>query len=137
MIVMEKVKGAKIDSYLRQRRSDAERVLSHCAQALDTLHRAGFCHGDFRAPNLLVKEDDDCKICLLDFEWAGPAGRAKYPLMMNHVDIEWPDGAISGGIIQEEHDTCWLQKLRYPNTYIIRTFHSTPFHSFHSPVPFL
>lgn len=117
VVVMEKVEGERIDSYLEQN-SFKEEVLGHCESALEVLHSQELCHGDLRIPNMLVRADR--KICLLDYEWAGIAGEATYPLMMNHVDIEWPDGAVAGGYIQKEHDFYWLQKLRYPLTQIAK-----------------
>ncbi len=102
VVVMEKVEGERIDSY--------QEVLAHCANALEVLHCQELCHCDFRIPNILVQADR--KIYVLDYEWAGTSGQATYPLMMNHVDIEWPDGAVAGGCIEKEHDCHWLQKLK-------------------------
>jgi hypothetical protein len=40
---------------------------------------------------------------LIDFDWAGEAGVAKYPANMN-PDIRWPEGAVDGQLIQKAHD---------------------------------
>lgn len=45
---------------------------------------------------------------MLDFEWAGVMGTAKYPLMMNHIDVEWPEDANPG---KAEHDFYWANRL--------------------------
>ena len=74
------------------------------------MHSAGFCHGDFRSPNILVR--DTGKVCVLDYEWSGAIGTATYPFFMNHVDLTWPEGAVDGQLIQMEHDKYWLEQLK-------------------------
>ncbi|RKP16477.1 hypothetical protein ROZALSC1DRAFT_4069, partial [Rozella allomycis CSF55] len=43
---------------------------------LKNLHEAKFVHGDFRPGNVVVSNS---KVMLLDFDWSGKMGVAKYP----------------------------------------------------------
>jgi len=76
--------------------------------AVRALHAAGFVHGDLRGCNILVAAS---AVSLIDFEWAGLMGTAKYPYFMNHVDIQWPEGAGDGRLVTESHDLWWLNNL--------------------------
>ena len=76
--------------------------------AVHALHAAGFVHGDLRGCNILVAAG---AVSLIDFEWAGNVGKAIYPYFMNHVDIQWPDGAGDGRLVTESHDLWWLSNL--------------------------
>ncbi|BDA45559.1 hypothetical protein COCOBI_07-3460 [Coccomyxa sp. Obi] len=76
--------------------------------AVAALHDARFVHGDLRACNVMV---DEQKVYLVDFEWAGKAGEAKYPFYMNRKDITWPPGATDNQPITKEHDVFWMEKL--------------------------
>ncbi len=73
-----------------------------------------YCHGDFRPPNILV--DNDGRVFVIDFQWAGMQGTAQYPHFMNHAEIEWPKGAEDGRKIEAEHDKHWLHCLE--STYL-------------------
>jgi hypothetical protein len=48
------------------------------------------------------------RVCLLDFDGAGMAGKARYPAFMNRVDLRWPEGAREGGLIDASHDVQML-----------------------------
>lgn len=43
------------------------------------------------------------QVCILDWEWAGKAGEAFYPLTRNRR-AKWPPGSVPGGAIEREHD---------------------------------
>lgn len=74
------------------------------------LPAAVLLHGDPRANNVLIVGDGD-RVCLLDFDWAGPVGQQRYPAFMNHTQIDWPEGASDDELIQMEHDNAWLARL--------------------------
>lgn len=76
--------------------------------AVQVLHEAGFVHGDLRSNNILVVQDS---IHIVDFEWAGIADQARYPIFMNHTELKWPDGASDGLPITQGHALSWLQSL--------------------------
>ena len=39
---------------------------------------------------------------------AGNVDEAKYPMFLNHGEIQWPNGAEEGQPIQFEHDEHWM-----------------------------
>lgn len=51
------------------------------------------------------------QVYLIDLEWAGEVGKAKYPIFMNRTDIEWPPGASDNQPITLEHDVHWMNAL--------------------------
>ena len=71
-----------------QNKDSCRNILNCCEKALKYLHSFGLCHGDFRPSNILVCKDNSIRI--IDFDWAGEAGVAKYPSFMNHSEIKWP-----------------------------------------------
>ncbi|PNW71056.1 hypothetical protein CHLRE_17g744697v5 [Chlamydomonas reinhardtii] len=80
---------------------------AHCAvqQALERAHAAtGMVHGDARPPNCLMRRDKaSWEVRFVDFEWAGPEGKATYPACLN-PDIPWPEGVGYRKQLQREHD---------------------------------
>ncbi|EPZ31380.1 Tyrosine-protein kinase domain-containing protein, partial [Rozella allomycis CSF55] len=71
--------------------------------AIETiLHANNFVHGDLRNSNVLVNNDQD--ICILDFDWAGQTGQARYPIFINIDENLWHSDVRPGGVIREEHD---------------------------------
>lgn len=66
-------------------------------------------HGDMRHNNVMVNTMDS-KVMFVDFDWAGVAGRQRYPPYMNHVNIGWPQGAEDNSVMEQTHDTAALKK---------------------------
>ena len=90
--------------------SAAERASARDAVAL--LHRHGLVFGDLRRPNVLRRGDGGVR--LIDFDWCGKAGEARYPsdINMNEgTDISWHPDVRRGGLIQKEHDVYLLDRL--------------------------
>ena len=73
-------------------------------KAIHFLHSGGFVHGDVRDTNLLVKVDGGLGVLFVDFDWAGKAGEARYPMNVNRADIPRPEGARNGRFIRPEDD---------------------------------
>ncbi|KAG9297842.1 hypothetical protein G9A89_006783 [Geosiphon pyriformis] len=69
--------------------------------AVNMLHSLGFVHGDLRGPNILLGPTDDVK--LIDFEWAGSVGEAKYPESLNQF-VDWHQEAGLHKKIEKSHD---------------------------------
>jgi serine/threonine protein kinase len=83
-------------------------------EILAKLEAGGFVHGDFRANNIMVNPDDEKLAVLVDFDWAGEAGKVHYPLDRNHSRIQWPGepaSAISVGHDQFMLQTQWASLL--------------------------
>ncbi len=95
--------------FLKNNSEERVDVLRQLDNVTTSLHMAGFCHGDLRAPNILVRAR--AKVCVLDFEWSGRLGTATYPFFMNHEEIAWPEGAQDGKLIAKEHDKFWVSAL--------------------------
>ena len=66
-------------------------------------------HGDLRPSNIISCSNTKLGIAVIDYDWAGKANEAKYPLWMNPACI-WPQNASCGQIITADHDNHWLQQ---------------------------
>lgn len=64
-------------------------------------------HGDLRGPNILIQGD---KIRVVDFDWAGKHGVAKYPIALNASET-WADGVDVGCELMKEHDAFMVEQL--------------------------
>lgn len=83
--------------------------------AVRMLHAAGLVFGDLRGPNVLLVED---RVMLIDFNWAGKEGEAKYPgdilLPLERTEIppiKWHPQVKRGGLIKQKHDVFMFSKL--------------------------
>jgi hypothetical protein len=75
---------------------------------LEALKRDDFVHGDLRCNNLLVCSDGTVK--LIDFDWAGKVGSARYPVELNPEAGFHRDASV-GRLISFEHDHYMANKL--------------------------
>jgi hypothetical protein len=70
-------------------------------------------HGDVRRCNIMCRGEaprgGGLDVRFIDFDWAGLAGKAKYPLFMSR-GIPWPDGVEAGKLIMPEHDVELLRR---------------------------
>jgi len=73
-------------------------------EKLIALHQASYVHGDVRDVNVMVKRDGSPEFMLVDFDWAGEIGKARYPMNINRVGISRPDGVHDGEVITADHD---------------------------------
>lgn len=65
-------------------------------------------HGDLRANNMYIRvQDDKVELRILDWDWAGKAGVARYPINLNPA-ANLPGGA--GELIYPEHDRTTIMK---------------------------
>jgi len=94
---------------------------------ITTLHSEGYVHGDFRRCNILVGSVDNQviassssaaaaadRVCVIDFDWSGREGDVTYPGFMNHIDVNWPEGASDNKFIYKAHDLDFMMTYK-PN----------------------
>ena len=77
------------------------RLLTRLEAMLESLEAAGMVHGDFRMANIMVKPGEEEKAKLIDFDWAGAAGNARYPVTRSHC-LGYP--GCAGGLIDADDD---------------------------------
>lgn len=75
-------------------------------------------HGDVRPDNVMVRIKDNAVIDLklIDMDWAGVVGTARYPSLLNTKTIIWPQGVGPGQLLQQAHDLELLQLQVSPDT---------------------
>ena len=85
-----------------------EKVRRKVNSVVQTLHKEGFVHGDIRNVNILVDIEslasDDVAVHVVDFDWAGRIGEARYPIGMNTKTVQRPAGVKSGELITTRDD---------------------------------
>ncbi|KAL5640693.1 hypothetical protein ACGC1H_001243 [Rhizoctonia solani] len=118
MVVME-LTGKSLDNYLDPTGPGLEpsaraQICEDVKTALDLLHANNLVFGDLRPPNVLVVQDNNGSLRgrLVDFEWCGVEGEARYPAGMNQSKkIGWAPGAVKGSRLSKEHDRHMFDKL--------------------------
>ena len=109
MIVMQNIEGAvHLDEVPRPHRPQ---VFDRIREALTLLHDNDFVFGDLRPPNILVTKDYQ-QVKIVDFDWCGKQGIARYPVGGVNREHAWPDGVETNGLIEKVHDEKWLQTLK-------------------------
>lgn len=90
-----------------------QRAQNEILQTISKMHINGYVHGDLRPNNNIIQGTmtNINKITIIDFDWAGKIGEIRYPLYMNHAEIDWPAGASDNELIKPEHDVEMVQKL--------------------------
>jgi hypothetical protein len=76
--------------------------------ALKKLHSQGLVFGDLRPLNVLIVDD---KVVLIDFDWCGKAGEARYPSDIILEGETWHSEVQRGGLINQAHDEYHFYKL--------------------------
>lgn len=99
---MEKIYGSMLNSPV------SAEVKTALKTAVEVMHAKNFVHGDLRPQNIPVVDN---KVCLLDFDWAGNEGTARYPKVLNIRTAYWHSDVSPGGIITKEHDLFQIQLL--------------------------
>ncbi|GJJ11044.1 hypothetical protein Clacol_005275 [Clathrus columnatus] len=119
MVVMEYSQYTRLDSSALRLNDESRRTIKQQVQEIvKKLHAQELVHGDIRQVNILVdkKTLDNPKnilIHLVDFDWAGQAGIAKYPLRINTRSIRRPSDVAGGTLITKSHDLAMIDFLFY------------------------
>ncbi|KAH9935458.1 uncharacterized protein B0H18DRAFT_1082234 [Fomitopsis serialis] len=107
MVVMEYVQG-RSKPYIPDGAREVVR------QAIALLHEHDMVHGDIRPPNILIEGDGDdgwgLRTKIIDFDWAGEAGKVHYPLNLSK-GIRWPPNVVDYGLIDAAHDDEMVTQL--------------------------
>ena len=101
MVIMDYIEGERWPDHPTTQQKDNLRGLAA------KLESTGFVHGDLRAPNILVQGD---RVLAIDFDWAGRAGQARYPIHLNQ-DEKWHADACVGCLIEHSHDSFMVDQL--------------------------
>ncbi|KAJ6463197.1 hypothetical protein C8R47DRAFT_1180344 [Mycena vitilis] len=104
MIVMEYIDGKTVAQLQDKLPQDFAGQLT---EIISVLHNGGYVFGDLRWPNIMVAKKE---VKLIDFDWAGKVGQAKYPIHLAH-NISWPAGVTAMGQIEKAHDLDMLRGL--------------------------
>ena len=80
--------------------------------AIDAIHAKGFVHGDMRDVNIMVNRHNSRDIKIIDWDWAGRIGEARYPHNVNKHSVDRPDGVDSCGEINADHDLSMVELLK-------------------------
>lgn len=104
MIVMEYIDGKTAAQLQNNLPEDFAAQLS---EIVSVLHTGGYVFGDLRLPNIMVAKK---QVKLIDFDWAGKEGLAKYPIHLAR-SIIWPTGVMALGQIKKAHDLDMLHGL--------------------------
>ena len=114
MVIMDELAGQ--DAGCQFKDSDLPlTVIRDIKQALEVLHRENLVFGDVRRPNIVVMQspdkygDNEWHGQLIDFDWSGPVGDARYPLELNPT-IRWAHGVVGGAVILPQHDRDMLDQ---------------------------
>jgi len=91
----------ELDTFENKLGSMAGAVRKKLEKIIDSLQDKKMVHADLRPKNIMIQVDKDRHITmsenepvlsLIDFDWAGTVGEARYPPFLNHR-IRWPTGA--------------------------------------------
>ncbi|KAJ2912118.1 hypothetical protein MD484_g8294, partial [Candolleomyces efflorescens] len=109
MVVMDYIDGEPVD-----KNGVSEVACVAVLKAVRLLHEHGYVHGDIRWPNILIPEgegDEEGRVMLLDFDWAGREGEVRYPHRLSRG--LWVEGVDDGELIRREHDLGMVDRLRF------------------------
>jgi hypothetical protein len=88
------------------------RLLERIEEILDCLGTGGMVHGDLRMANIMLKAGEERKAVLIDFDWAGKAGEARYPITRSD-GLGYPGepgGPIGAGDDRQLYET-WKNRI--------------------------
>ncbi len=101
---MEYIDGPEVD--LQSGNATHKTILQ---DAIGLLHDEGYVFGDLREPNLLLRQD---KLYLIDFDWCGKVGVARYPFDICLDDVMgWHSGVRAYHFMEKVHDTFRMRLL--------------------------
>jgi hypothetical protein len=102
--------------HLKPRTDNTDRLVAEVKLAVEVLHEGGYVHGDIRRGNTMTRrhwsyEKGAKNVLLIDFDWAGLEGQARYPANINYETIRRPQDARYNNLITKEHDNIMVEYL--------------------------
>ncbi len=94
-------------------RDHAQDINVSVSNILKLMRKTQFVHGDFRTTNMLgvlIEGEFSGQVVVIDFDWSGRHGIAKYPNQMN-TTISWPQGCEPGALLDYTHDEAWAARF--------------------------
>lgn len=85
-----------------------QRWYDELSTLMEAFHDAGYLHGDLRDPNILCDGD---RMVLIDFDWGGVAGEAKYPSTRLNEDLT--EGRESQSLLISREDDVRVLKRTF------------------------
>lgn len=115
MVIMERVDGRDAFHHFGSTKAIPSDLLDDVKAAIFILHEANLVFGDMRRPNILIKKEiDRLRALLIDFEWVGEAGQARYPPLLNDSgEITWAEGVCPHGLMKKQHDLDMINLLNH------------------------
>ncbi|KAI0714115.1 hypothetical protein C8Q72DRAFT_206479 [Fomitopsis betulina] len=111
VVVMDYVHGRAVQGVL----TNPAHVAS-LRSAITTLHKHGLVFGDLRKPNVLLMVD---RVVLIDFDWCGKEGEARYPSDILLLDsLDWHGRVERGQLIKKVHDAHLFHSLTNQALYV-------------------
>ncbi|OJT06306.1 hypothetical protein TRAPUB_2838, partial [Trametes pubescens] len=103
VVVMEHVRNAESTESVENEVRMSAKDIAAVRKAVQLLHSNELVFGDLRRPNVLLREDGGP--LLVDFDWCGAAGQARYPLSVNmDCQLQWHPDVDAHELIKYEHD---------------------------------
>ena len=115
MVVMEYMDDYKPLSTFEDRASISTHLQQTVTKLVTSFHGQNLVHGDIRDSNLLVRvKNGELEMKLIDFDWGGRQGVARYPVLVNKFTVTRPLDVIGGQLITTDHDLEMVRNI-FPN----------------------
>lgn len=109
IVVMEFLEDyLNFPDFAKVRQDKFDVACARLRQTVEAMHGAGYVHGDLRECNVMVNLEGEVK--LVDLNWSGKEGSARYPLDIN-TRLDWHQDVKPGGLIKKEHDIFQIDLL--------------------------
>jgi RIO-like serine/threonine protein kinase len=109
MVVMDRVDGMSVQQFQEEKKPVPAIVLNNTKDAVHILHAENIVFGDLRDPNILYLTSK-ARAMLVDFDWCGKDGEARYPATLN-PSIAWAEDVSPYSVMLKAHDTWQLDRL--------------------------
>ncbi|KAF9260777.1 hypothetical protein L218DRAFT_931822 [Marasmius fiardii PR-910] len=102
----------------------SRQIAEQLRRAVGLLHSENYVFGDLRSINVMIShdiceaeggqggrsgsEEKKLRVWLVNFDWAGKVGKARYPSGISFEGIPWPESVVPKGLITKDHDLYWL-----------------------------